>query len=320
MKKTQKVWMIIAAICIFAGLCLGISGLISLDFDFTRFNTANTVTNTYEINEKFHSISIDTNDCDLNFVLTDKNKSEVVCFEDEKMPNKVEVKNGVLTIEVTNNRKWYDYIGIYWADTEITVHLPESEYEKLEIFDDVGDISISSDFSFAKALIKTSTGDIDFSASVKDEIDVKTSTGDITVKEINCRSINFNTDTGNIHFSDAQIQQNASFKTDTGNLKIENVKSGSITAETDTGNMKFKNTISVSDFKNISNTGDILFERCDSQYFDVETSTGNVKGTLLSEKIFLTETDTGSIDVPKTASGGKFTVKTDTGDIKLNIE
>ena len=51
----------------------------------------------------------------------------------------------------------------------------------------------------------------------------------------------------------------------------------------------------------------------------IKTDTGDVKGSLLSEKVFVVQTDTGSIDVPKTVSGGRCEITTDTGDIKISL-
>ena len=42
-------------------------------------------------------------------------------------------------------------------------------------------------------------------------------------------------------------------------------------------------------------------------------------GTLRSEKVFLVESDTGSIEVPKTTTGGRCEIRTDTGDIRIDI-
>ena len=52
----------------------------------------------------------------------------------------------------------------------------------------------------------------------------------------------------------------------------------------------------------------------------VTTDTGDVRGSLLTDKVFLTETDTGDIDVPKTTTGGRCQITTNTGDIKISIK
>ncbi len=51
----------------------------------------------------------------------------------------------------------------------------------------------------------------------------------------------------------------------------------------------------------------------------IKTSTGDVEGSLLADKVFIVNTDTGEVDVPKTTSGGKCEIKTDTGDVEINI-
>ena len=43
-------------------------------------------------------------------------------------------------------------------------------------------------------------------------------------------------------------------------------------------------------------------------------------GSLLSEKLFLAQTNTGSVKVPKTSAGGHCEIATGTGDIKITIE
>lgn len=44
-----------------------------------------------------------------------------------------------------------------------------------------------------------------------------------------------------------------------------------------------------------------------------------MKGSLLSDKVFLMQTDTGEVDVPKTVTGGKCEIITDTGDIRIDV-
>ena len=61
------------------------------------------------------------------------------------------------------------------------------------------------------------------------------------------------------------------------------------------------------------------FDGCDAAEITVKTGTGDVTGTLLSDKVFLTETGTGRIDVPKSTVGGRCEINTDTGDIKIDI-
>ena len=66
-------------------------------------------------------------------------------------------------------------------------------------------------------------------------------------------------------------------------------------------------------------TGSVRFDGCDGDAIYVETDTGDVTGTLLTDKVFITKTDTGSVDVPKSINGGRCEISTDTGDIRIEI-
>ena len=66
-------------------------------------------------------------------------------------------------------------------------------------------------------------------------------------------------------------------------------------------------------------TGSVHFDHSDASDIKVKTTTGGVKGTLLSDKIFFTKSSTGSINVPKSTTGGTCDLETTTGSIKIDI-
>lgn len=82
---------------------------------------------------------------------------------------------------------------------------------------------------------------------------------------------------------------------------------------------KIINVIATEKFSIKRSTGDVTFDGCDATEIFVETDTGNVKGSLLTDKVFIAQTDTGRVDVPKTVNSGKCEICTDTGDIKIDI-
>ena len=63
----------------------------------------------------------------------------------------------------------------------------------------------------------------------------------------------------------------------------------------------------------------VVLDGCDAAEIFVKTDTGDVTGTLLSEKVFVTTTDTGKVEVPRSVSGGRCEITTDTGDIRISI-
>lgn len=72
----------------------------------------NNETNKYEINDAFHSITLNTNVADISFVPSKDEKCQVVCYEQKKATHSAEVQEGILIIDIIDSRKWYEYIGI----------------------------------------------------------------------------------------------------------------------------------------------------------------------------------------------------------------
>ncbi|MBO4325403.1 MAG: hypothetical protein J5845_08430, partial [Lachnospiraceae bacterium] len=87
-----------------------------------------------------------------------------------------------------------------------------------------------------------------------------------------------------------------------------------------TGNISMENVIVSGLLKIKRSTGNVSFNGSDAGEISVKTDTGSVKGTLLSEKIFYAKSDTGKIEIPQTLTGGRCSIETDTGNIKLSIK
>lgn len=110
-------------------------------------------------------------------------------------------------------------------------------------------------------------------------------------------------------------------ETEIGDISMKNlVVDNNIEIETDTGDISVERIIVNGNFEIETDTGDVRFDKCDANEISVNTSTGDVSGTLLTEKIFVTKTSTGEINVPNTTTGGKCEIKTSTGDIDIVIQ
>lgn len=277
MKNSTKIWLIIATFLVALG-CIMFSVLMTVsDWDFTKLNTVKYETNTYQVNEDFNSITMLTDTADILFVRSDDKVCKVVCYEMSNLKHATTVQDGTLTINVIDDRKWYDHIGITFGTPKITVYLPETKYDSLIIKEDTGDIEVPEDFKFRS-------------------IDISTSTGDIKVSNVTCEGdLKINVSTGKVNLTD---------------IKCKNfISNGS------TGDVSLKNMIATEKFFIERSTGDVKFDDCDATEIWIETDTGDVTGKLLSEKIFITQTSTGDVNVPKTTNGGKCEITTSTGDI-----
>lgn len=285
----------------------------------TACSSRNYETNIHKVNEEFNNISIKTDTADIAFVLSDDGMCRVVCYEDAKESHSVEVQNGTLTVNVDNDKKWYDYIQVNIDTPKITVYLPESEYSSLVIEESTGDIEISSDFEFTSIDISLSTGDVKCYASAAEAIKIVASTGDIYAESISASSLDITVSTGKVTVSDVTCDADITIGVSTGKTELSNIVCKSVISTGSTGDILLQDVIAIEKFLIERSTGDVTFNSCDAAEMYVKTDAGDVKGTLLSDKVFITETDTGNIRVPNSITGGKCEITTDTGDIKIEV-
>lgn len=319
MKKGAKLWLVVAVLLIVFGAATVACAAYAQGWDFTKFSTVNYQTNTYEGLADFDDISIETDTADIFILPSEDETCKVVCFEQEKVTHTVAVENGVLSIEVIDEREWYDYIGISLRRTKIDVYLPKVEYGALFIEESTGDIEIPDNFTFKSIDISVSTGDVKNRASTSGDVNIKTSTGDIYVEDIKSNALNLSASTGKVTALKV-ICDDMTVGVSTGESYLSDVLCESLVSTGSTGDIVLKNVIATESFSIERSTGDVEFESCDAGEITVTTSTGDVKGTLLSEKKFITDSNTGSVEVPKDGEGGKCEITTSTGDIKITIK
>lgn len=317
MTKKRNCLFIVGGILILTGLILALIVLINNKFDFSKLDNSSYTTNTHQLNDSFNEIVINTNTADIEFIFSDE-LNKVECFESTKEIHEVKVLNGKLTINVTNERKWFDYIGFNFKTPIIKVYLNKNTYDSIIINEDTGDIKLPKEFSFKTINISASTGDISCHASGCEYTKIDLSTGNIQLTGINSNIIELNTSTGNVTLNDI-ISSNIKLNSSTGKTTLTNVLTNELISNASTGDIVLNNVIG-SKFVIERSTGDILFNKSDAQELYIKTDTGDVCGTLLSNKIFKYDTDTGDVDLPDVMSGGSCTITTDTGDIKISIE
>ncbi len=322
MRTKTKVWLIIAASLVLIG-CILFTGVMSmLNWDFTKLSTVKYETNTYEISEAFDTISINTDTADIAFAFSNDGKCTVECHEEENAKHSVAVEDGILIVELVDERSVSDYIhyfGINMGAPKITVYLPKTQYTSLLICEDTGDVEIPRDFTFKDVDISLSTGDVDFCASASEMIKIKTSTGDICVENISAGSLDLSVSTGKVTASGVSCEGDVTVSVSTGEAYLTDIACRSVISSGSTGDISLDHVIAAEKFSVKRSTGDIRFDNSDAADIFAETDTGDVTGTLLTDKVFITQTDTGGVDVPKTATGGRCEIITNTGNIKITV-
>lgn len=275
-----KIWIIVAVSLILVGVIIFGGVMTMLKWDFSKLATIKYQTNEYEILDDYKNISITVKTADVVFVPTEDVKTRVVCYEQENVKHSVNVKDGTLVIDVADTRKWYEHIGIGFSSPKVTLYIPKGEYGSLSI--------------------KANTGDVRLLSLVLGDVKIKLSTGDINAENISACGIDVSVTTGDV--------------------KLNNITCESILSSGSTGDITLNDVVAKGQFCIKRSTGDVKLNKCDGGEINITTSTGDIKGSLLSDKVFIANADTGSVNVPKTTVGGKCQLTTNTGDIRIKIE
>lgn len=315
----MKKLLIIATGFVIFGLLIFLLLSLFIGFDFTRLGTANYETNVHEPKEPFSDLNLEIETADVTILPSEDGVTRIICTEESLAKHSVSVADNTLTVKLVNEKKWSDYIFPNFGKTEITVYLADVDCGALNVKASTADVTVSQELSFTCAKINLSTGDVSFSAAVKEELSITTSTGDITVGSSGIGSLKASVSTGKINISNLNTEGGIDLETSTGDILLSSVRAGSLNAEGDTSDVHLTDVVISAKITVETSTGDVRLDAADAAELSITTDTGHVKGTLLTEKIFFTTTDTGKVDAPRCTAGGVCEITTDTGDIIISL-
>lgn len=320
MKSAKKILLIVAVVSVAAGLLLCLGAFAAMGFTFTRLNSLTFETRTYTVEEPFDDLLVEGAECDVRLLPSEDGSCRIVCRESDRIDHTVQVVNGCLTIERVDHRKWYEHIiGIYWGRMEVAIYLPESAYASLSVTSVSGNVEIPADFSFTEAKVQSTSGNIRFFASVENGLSAKTVSGDMNMRNVSPKSLRVQSTSGDITIASVHVAEELIAKTVSGDLDFSAIDCGSLDANTTSGEVECSALRASGSLRIKTVSGDVELRGCDADTLWIKTTSGDVSGSLLTEKIFITDTTSGRVRVPPSASGGKCEVTTTSGDIGLTI-
>ena len=255
---------------------------------------------TYEINNTYSNVLIDIKHCDLYLYKSENLDNKIVCTENDKITFNITNENGVLSINLIDNRNFYQKL-FNFKSLKVELFLTNEMIKLLDVNNDTGDIEVNSGFKIEDFRIKNSTGNINLFSNDINKLNIETSTGDVKLEN-------------------GEIKEEFNIVCDTGDISIINIKCVKLDIKISTGNTKLHNTIVNNDLFIESSTGNIQFDSFDAKNIYISTSTGNVKGTILTEKIFNCHSSTGNVYHPNTYTGGICEIRTSTGNIDIKYK
>jgi len=318
MSKAAKMWLAAAVFFIISGVLIFAAAMAAVQWDFRALDTTHYQADIYRVADAFSSISVQTETADITFAAAADGYCEVVCYDAENVNYTVTVRGNTLVIDSADERKWYEHIGIMFKMPKVTIYLPQKEYGVLTIQESTGDIELPGDFIFESIDISVSTGDVHNCASALGLLKIETTTGDIQIENVTANACELLASTGDVSVRNTACTEDMSITVSTGKAEVCHVQCRSFISDGSTGEIFMENTVAAEHFRIERSTGDVSFEGCDAAELYIKTDTGDISGGLLSGKTFFAQSDTGSVRVPKTGSGGMCELITDTGDISID--
>lgn len=316
----RTLWMISGA-AVGAGLLLILAAFVTTGFRPEKFNTAEAVSETYEIAEPFTGLDIRVASSDVRFALSDDGSTRVESRHDTRMDETVEVRDGTLTIAQRDTSKWYMHIGFfYYGDESVTVYLAESELESLSVTTASGDIDVPEKLAFDRVKIDVTSGDVRFLAQCGEELTIGTVSGDIDAGGSTTLNVSASSTSGEITLANLTVADTLAIATVSGDVELKASGANDARLKTTSGEIELTDARITGKLSIHTVSGDVEFDRADAGELEIQTTSGEVEGTLLTGKTFDVHTTSGSVRVPESESGaGLCSVHTTSGDVSLRL-
>ena len=300
MKKSKRIAIIIALVCVIAGFAIVALSLVTIGFDFTKINTMSFEKVTHTVNDGYDKVDISNIECDviIKYRANTQNITLVESTESDEIINTVEVDDETLVIRRVDTRSWYERLAIWWnKDPVLTVYLPKKNYSSLKLSTTSGDVFVTNDFKFEESELKTVSGDIKFEAY----------SGQLVL----------NSTSGNITCNDSQ---DLSIHTTSGDIYILSANLITLDIKTTSGDINIKELFLSNEGYIKTTSGDVEFEYIEGEGdIEIKTTSGDIEGIILQKMNYIPKTTSGDIDIPRSSdSAPDCKLTTTSGDIEVD--
>ena len=313
MKKGTIVAIVLAIVLIVVG---GILLAMGLSFADDGNQNPKLTERIVPITDPFTDLMVKTDDCDVRvYLVSTWEEARVEFAEHSQTKHQISMEDGTLKIELTDHRRWFDRVGLFWEDMQVRIYLPMGEYAGMHIITATGDIEMPGYLTAQDITLYSDTGDV-YTETQARYVSAETDTGQIVVCACNPELVTAKSDTGDILLATMEGVKRCAAATSTGRIEVHNVASETVECESDTGDVKLWLVKAERDLRISSDTGKVEIGNSTAESMKVETDTGNIKieeSDAISVDI---ESDTGSIRLPAAWKDRNGRIETDTGSIR----
>lgn len=302
MNSWKKTVICAAILLAAAGVFLILTAMAMGKGNWKELKTVGYEEKTFPVSGKVNDIQISDSENSVKILPSGDGTCKVLCPErtDGSVYHTVEVRDGVLSVQRHDERKLFQFIGVNFNIGSVEVYLPEGEYGALTASSTAGSISVADGFTFESASLKSTSGSVRMFSQVKKELKAESTSGRVTIENASSETL--------------------SAKSSSGRIVLSHIRSGEITAKATAGKIELTDVIAEKNLHAKSVSGGVALEGCDGGTIRIESTSGSVKGTILSDKIFITDSKSGSVKIPRSAPGGECEITTTSGSIAIEIK
>lgn len=223
------------------------------------------------------------------------------------------------TLRITQKWGWsFDMLAL--QRTDVVVYLDQAQYEAASVVATSGSLELQAGLTFGTLRGETTSGRITCNASAQRELELDSTSGRITAENLTAGSFSAETTSGAIELSALTIDRELELDSGSGRITADAITCGSAELETTSGGIELTDLVSRGSLDAETASGGLHLTRCDAADLSLETVSGTVRGSLLTPKVFRTETVSGTIRVPDSGSGGVCHIETVSGSVTITLE
>ena len=266
----------------------------------------------FSITDTFRGLKVEAVAGDVRLLPSSEDRCVVVCSDTSGFSYTAVVEEDMLVIQEKGESSFSKENG------EILVYLPQPRYDSLNITTESGSVDVTMDFAFGDVNIRTVAGETAYRGTADGSMSLESESGRILITGVSPNEAQIKTESGSIIAQSVLVGEDLNIQTVTGDLTLAYVKCKNATVTVANGQSMLEQVLALEHIQLTGQTGNVVLTDCDAATLEIKTTAGNVTGTLLTDKRFHTDTETGEVTVPDT-TGGVCHVITESGNIHLQI-
>lgn len=326
MKPKTKLIVIIATICMAAGLALSATAFAIAGFDPRNLSTTSPSEEKSYLAKTtdFHEVRFEGLSEDVVIKPTTDEQFSVDYFENDQTSFEITEEGNVFHVVEMHQPKFSVFNFNLEFDRRVTINVPESYTGSISLTSASGIFNVQNFSDLESIFISSASGTIDV-GNLTDigSLKINSTSGQINATTLSGGQASLSNMSGDIILENVNIADDFSVETVSGIVYFNNLVTSRAFFSTGSGDIH-GSSISVNSLVTNSTSGDVNIDRTEATQITAETASGRIDYSVIGDEgdyFVTTSTVSGDVDVPQSANGAPKTadLSSISGDIYFEI-